>query len=220
MWPAGAAPDAGTASILWLRPALPNRETPCSRLTRERLFQNPRGQGASWRGSRAHRVLGAGHAARVSFDVPGLPAARPFPRCRQTLGPGATLPRWCWSLSEGEVLDRELRLEDGREPPRSACASCRSCSSFAVSSKFRWPSSASSSFFTFPVQTGQTDVSTQRPGPALHAGPVSPSLLCTRRRQDDMRQDGEHKKAWRTGQDGRSGPEPRKRFHRTVVPLV
>ena len=80
--------------------------------------------------------------------------------------PGATLPRWCWSLSEGEVLDRELRLEDGREPPRSACASCRSCRSFAVSSRFRWPSSASGSFLTFPAQTrGRQTSDTQTPGP-------------------------------------------------------
>lgn len=82
----------------------------------------------------------------------GCPLPRLTPRAWGGPG-GLSLPRCCWSLSE--ALDRELRLDDGREPPRSACASCRSCKSFVVSSKFRWLSSWSSSFFTFPVQTGQ-----------------------------------------------------------------
>lgn len=76
--------------------------------------------------------------------------ADPSPQCRlPPLACVRPLPGGCCSLSE--AVDRELRLEDGREPPRSACASCKSCRSLVVSSKFKWLSSWSNSFFAFPM---------------------------------------------------------------------
>lgn len=124
------------------------------------------------------------------------PPPRLTPRARGRPG-GLPSPRCCWSLSE--ALDRELRLEDGREPPRSACASCRSCKSFVVSSKCRWPSSWSSSFFTFPVRTGQVS----QPLPRAAA---SSSLVTTHaRRTTPPGEAQEHKQGGRAGRHRRRG---------------
>lgn len=56
------------------------------------------------------------------------------------------VPKWCWSLSE--ALERDDRLDEGREPTLSTWASWNSCSSLSASSKCCWPSSFPGSFFT------------------------------------------------------------------------
>ena len=64
-----------------------------------------------------------GPAAPLDPAQPAAPALPAAPRA-PTSGARQASPRWCWSRSE--ALDSELRLDEGREPPRSACASCRS----------------------------------------------------------------------------------------------
>lgn len=175
-------------------PGLPNDRAPRRHLTRsspdkEVIVPDP---GATASGT------SSGLPGPLTF--PGsqscCPPPRLTPRARGRPG-GLPSPRCCWSLSE--ALDRELRLEDGREPPRSACASCRSCKSFVVSSKCRWPSSWSSSFFTFPVRTGQVS----QPLPRAAA---SSSLVTTHaRRTTPPGEAQEHKQGGRAGRHRRRG---------------
>lgn len=107
MWPAGAAPDIGTASILWLSPTAPNRVTPMQLPDEGEVISEPQGAGGILEREQGLQILGAGHAARVSSEVPGLPAAGPFPGATRCWGLGPPYPGGagpcrrgrCWTAS-------------------------------------------------------------------------------------------------------------------------